>query len=299
VSKPKGPKSRNIVIDWSDVKDRYIASVEKGENWPTQPAMNDRLLQYGKNPYQKDDWGGGSGADTLKYLREGFHAPEFSNSAEYVPTANKMRNTWNMEEGDVDIFRMSAGRDDFYLGPQKRLSKPGVRIQIEFAFAAMVSSKTIQEYGAWCAGFIGALETEGYDLVVDMWIPLDNLFEGDGGGYYDDGDGDKITRSNVLVRVKRPNEVSDFTEWSSLFGPTGYRHLGFTAKCVAGDKIGKRANGSLGMTLGDKSWGVEYDKDEALVMITCNQRAGGSERLPKEHMNKQARECGLLPGLEG
>ena len=301
-------KMRNIVIDWSDVKDRYLRSVERGERWRSQPAMSGRLAGWHKNPYQKDDdgggfmeddWSGGTAADTLKWLREGFRAPEFVHAAEYVPTAEKIRNTWNPHEGDYDIFRAAAGRDDYYLGPQKRLSKPGLRVQIEFAFAWTVSSKTIQEYGAWCAGFLGALETEGYDLVVDMWIPLDNLYEGDGGYDYEKQEYNGNVRSNVLVRVKRPNEVSDFTEWSSLFSPTGYRHLGFTAKCVAGDKIGKKAVSSLGLTVGGKTWGVEYDKDEAVVRILCNQRAGGSEKLPTKAMNEAARKCGLLPEIVG
>lgn len=277
-------KMQNIVIDWSDVKQKFIACVEKGEYWESQPAMGYKLQSLHQNPYAKDNWNGGSGADTLKWIREGFFAPEFAHSAEYVPTALKNRNVWNEEEGDVDPGRLLAGQDNFYIGSQKRLSKPGLRVQIEFAFAWTVSSKTIQEYGAWCAGFLGALEKEGYDLVVDMWIPLDNLYEGDYG-----------IRSNVLVRVKRPNEVADFTEWSALFGPTGYRQLGFTAKCVAGDKIGKRATSSLGHTLGGKTWGVEYDKEQALVMITVNQRAGGSDRFPKEKLNKEAVEAGLLP----
>ena len=295
-------KMRNIVIDWSDVKDRYIRSVERGEAWPSQPAMGPRLAAYHRDPYNPDPmgeydeedefgideeaWAGGTGADCLKWLREGYHAPEFLHAAEYVATAERMRNTWNSEEGDFDIFRAAAGRDDCFLGPHKRLSKPGLRVQIEFAFAWTVSSKTIQEYGAWCAGFLGSLEKEGYDLVVDLWIPLDSLYEGDG-----------YLRSNVLIRVKRPNEVSDFTEWSSLFSPCGYRHLGFTAKCVAGDKIGKKAVSYLGQTVGGKTWGVDYDKDEAIVRITCNQQAGKREKLPFEKMNEAARKSGLLPQI--
>lgn len=275
------------MIDWSDVKDRFLRSVDKGENWPTQPVMNEKLRNLHRDPYAQDQWEGGSGAETLQYLREGFRAPEFLNAAEYVPTAQKTRNVWNEEDGDVDSGKLLAGDDDFFLGAQKRLSKPGLRVQIEFAFAWSVNAKVIQEYGAWCAGFLGALESEGFDLVVDMWIPLDNLYVGD-----------RDVRSNVLIRVKRPNEVSDFTEWSALFGPTGYRQLGFTAKCVAGDKIGKQAVSWLGTTIGGKSWGVEYDVQDALVMITANQRAGGSERLPKDKLNREAIEAGLLPDVD-
>jgi hypothetical protein len=292
---------RNVVVDWSDVKDRYLRCVERGERWRSQPALDQIMRGYHQNPYkQESDWEGGTPADTLKHMREGFRAPEFIHAAEYVPTAERMRNTYNRDEGDFDIFRAAGGRDDYFLGPQKRLSKPGLRVQIEFAFAWTVSAQTIQEYGAWCAGFLGALEREGYDLVVDMWIPLDNLYEGD--GWYTNDQGQRQyqpLRSNVLVRVKRPNEVSDFTEWSVLFSPTGYRHLGFTAKCVAGDKIGKKAVGSLGQTVGGKSWGVQYDKDEAIVRILCNQRAGGREKMPRAIMNEQARKCGLLPEIVG
>ena len=280
-------KSRNIVIEWGDVKHRYIQSVEKGEDWPSQPTMNYKLAELHRDPYQKDEWEGGSGAETLQYLREGFRAEEFLHAAEYVPTAQKIRNVWNEEDGDADAGKLIAGDDNFFLGAQKRLSKPGLRIQIEFAFAWTVSSKSIQEYGAWCAGFLGALESEGFDLVVDMWIPLDDLYVGDRG-----------MRSNVLIRVKRPNEVSDFTEWSALFGPTGYRQLGFTAKCVAGDKIGKQAVSNLGTTIGGKSWGVVYDPEDALVMVTANQRAGGSEAFPKDKLNAEATAAGLLPDVD-
>lgn len=278
-------KVQNIVIDWSDIKQKFIACVERGEKWDSQP-MGQTLANMHRNPYEKDEWQGGSGADSLKWLREGYFAPEFAHAAEYVPTALKTRNVWNEEDGDVDAGRLISGNDNFYNGPQKRLAKPGLRVQIEFAFAWTVSSKTIQEYGAWCAGFLGALESSGFDIVVDMWIPLDGLFVGD-----------YSMRSNVLIRVKRPNEVSDFTEWSALFSPTGYRQLGFTAKCVAGDKIGQRVQPSFGMTIGGKTWGVDYDVETATAMITVNQRAGKSDRFPHEKLTKEAREAGLLPGI--
>jgi hypothetical protein len=294
-------KVRNVVIDWSDIKDRYIRGVEKGEKWRSQPSMNNKFVRWHANPYGKDGdedydylrgryddkkWEGGTPADTLKWLREGFHAPEFAHSAERVPTTPKFRNVWNEEEGDPDPGRLIGGYDSFFQGPQKRLSKPGLRVQIEFAFAWTVSSKTIQEYGAWCAGFLGSLESSGFDIVVDMWIPLDGLFQED--GYYDNH------RTNVLVRVKRPNEISDFTEWSALFGPTGYRQLGFTAKAVAAEKCGKTISSSFGMTIGGKTWGLKYDPDGALVTITCNQRASGGERFPNDTLNKLAREAGLI-----
>lgn len=277
-------RMRNIVIEWADVKHRVMASLERREPWMSQPAMRSHLGELAQHPYERNSWHGGSGADVLKGLREGYRAEEFRNSAERVPSALQHRATWSEEDGDIDVGRLYGGHDEFMLGMAERPSKPGIRVQVEYAFACGVSNSVIAEYGAFVAGLLGAMEQYGFDMVVDMWIPLDNLYRGD-----------RDIRSNVLVRVKKANEVADFTEWSALFAPYGYRVLGFSAKCVAGDKIGLAANGTLGTTIGGKTWGLEYDPEEATVTITVNQRAGGSERFPKATLIKQAIEAKLIP----
>lgn len=282
---PASTEPCNVVIEWTDLKQKVLKCLDKGEPWGSQP-MGANLQAMHKRPYEKDQWQGGSGADTLKHLREGFSAPEFAHSAEYMPKALKRRNYWNDQEGDVDAGRLLAGNDDFFLGSEKRLSKPGLRVQIEFAFAWTVSSKTLQEYGAWVAGFLGSLESSGFDLVVDMWIPMNDIFQGVSG------------RTNILIRVKQPNEISDFTEWSALFGPTGFRVLGFSAMCVAGDKIGQRVHSYFGMTIGDKTWGCEYRPEEGLVSINVNQRAGRDEAFPREKLNEQAVAANLIPSQD-
>lgn len=232
-------------------------------------------------------WDGGPIGNTFEYLRNGYRAPEFEHSAAYVPMADAKHPRWAEEpDGEIDLGRLYGGYDEFYLVPADEEKKPGVRVMIEFAFACGVSSKTIEKYGAWCAGLLGALEATGYDLTVDMWTPLDNLFSGVPG------------RHNVLTRVKRENEVSDFTEWSALFSPTGYRHLGFMAKLVAGNKIGHTCNGSLGTTLGGFTWGLDYDKEESILKIRVDQRGSdryGGDSFPVERLNEQAVALGLIP----
>jgi len=279
-------RMQNVVIDWSDVKHKYLACVERGEYWSSQP-LGPKWMSAFRNPYREEQWSGGAPAATLRNLREGFFAPEFAHAADLVPTAQKRRNVWNSEDGDIDPGRLYAGRDDFYLGSQKRESKPGLRIAIEFCFAWTVEAHVIQQYGAWVAGLLGSLESSGYDIVVDLLIPLDHMIEDE-----------PEVRTNIFIRVKRPNEVSDFTEWSGLFAPTGFRHLGFTAICLAGDKLGKRVQNELGDTIGGKTWGVDYDREDQTVFITVNQRAGGSDAFPIERLNQQAIKAGLLPDPE-
>lgn len=288
----------NIVIEWADVKHAFLRHVETNEWWTSQPPMARRLKRYHDNPYiehtegggGQEGWEGGTPAQTLGWARHGFHAPQFAHSADMVPRSIKRRNSWNRDDGDIDIARLVAGRDDFYLGSVKREARHGLHVQLEYAFAWTVNSATIEAYGAWVAGFLASLESSGYDLVVDVWMPLNAVFTGQSRE-----DGEAQHRTNILIRVKRQNEVSDFTEWSALFAPTGYRHLGFTAIAVAGDKVDRRINAFFGQTVTGKSWGVDYDRDDQTVMITVNQRAGGKDRFPIDKLNRQAAKAGLIP----
>lgn len=316
-------KERHIVIEWSDVKERFLEVVAEGKPWPRnkanashhhagdmQKASNHlyappkcskkrelghseyrcpecRAYNVWQAEYGKDSWAGGSFGDSVKYLREGYFAEEFAHSAEYVALATKKRPTWAEEpDGDLDLSRLYGGFDDYYLVPSEQEKKPGLRVMIEFAFACGVDAKTIEKYGAWVAGLLGSLESSGYDLTVDLWIPLDGLFVDSKG-----------RRDNVLIRVKRENEVSDFTEWSGIFSPAGYRHIGFCAKLVAGDKVNTRAVDHLGTTLVSQ-WGLDYDKENSILKIHCDQRGHGmygGNAFPTDSLNKKAVEIGLIP----
>lgn len=281
-------RQRNIIIDWSDTRRRFIDSVRYGHDWPTQPTMNGRLRELHRDPDRYDNWEGGSGAQTLRWIEEGYFAKEFEHSAAYVPMALKDHVAWSEEEGDADVGRLIGGYDDFYLGMAPQERKPGIRVMAQMAFASGMEAKTLRDYGAWVAGLLSSLEQSGYDLVVDIWIELDRLFRGD----------DHHMRSNVLMRVKRENEVSDFTGWSVLFSPTGYRHVVFTAKCVAGDKIGMQASSTLGTTIGGREWRLDYDPEQSVLRIIVDQRGGrlfhGGDPFPIDRLNQQALDARLI-----
>ena len=327
-----GRKVRHISIDYYDVSKKFVECVHGKKPWnevgpykssATQP-MSTRLAEYSRNQNLDDDgdyydrsrtcggcegsgkekdedgdilgecpycrgrgstsWEGARPADTIEWIFDGFRAREFTHAAEYVPKHDKRRAFWNEEEGEVDIGRLYGGFDDFFMDSQIRPSRPGMRIQIEYSFSYDTSPHVLAQYGAWCAGFVRSLEMSGYDLVVDMWVHLDNLYHGD----YNQ-------RTNILIRVKRENEVSNFTEWSALFSPSGYRHLGFTAKCIAGDKIKKAAVGSLGTCIMGHTWDVKYDRSKSTVMVTCAQVSRNRDN-PHRELTKAAIREGLLPG---
>lgn len=330
----EGKKKRFITIDYYDVSAKFMECVKNGRPWTevgpyksgAHQPMASKLAGYSRNkdsdkdsdedyydrsrtcegckgtgkdtdddgenygacPYcrgrGKTSWEGARPNDTIEWIEEGFRAREFTHAAEYVPKHDKRRAFWNEDEGEVDLGRLYGGFDDFFMDSQIRPSRPGMRLQIEYSFSWDTSPHILAQYGAWCAGFIRSLEMSGYDLVVDMWIHLDDLYQGDYG-----------QRTNLLVRVKRENEVSNFTEWSALFSPSGYRHLGFTAKCVAGDKIKKAAVSSLGTCIMGHTWDVKYDRAQSTVLVTAAQVSRNSNN-PYKELNKAAIREGLLPG---
>ena len=204
-------KTQFIVLDWSEVKHQYLDVVRAGKKWPSQPAMGRRYMHHWhQDPYKLDRrekrFFHDTPATMLGYLDNGFHAKEFASAVEYVPIAERRVSSWNDEEGEPDAGRLIGGFDNFYLGMSDKPKRPGLRVQVEYCFACSVEAKVIEAYGAWVAGMLGALEATGFDLEVDMWVPLDDAY-----------DRQIRTRSNILVRVKRQNEVSDFSEWSALF----------------------------------------------------------------------------------
>ena len=276
------PAPRNIVIEWSEVKNAFTAAVENGTEVPGQP-INEQIGRWYANPMKDDDWEGGSAAQTMKYVRTGYRAEHFAHSAEYAALSNKRHFTYNEDDGEIDLDRVFDGHDAIFLDREDRESRPGLRLMIEFAFAWTTDAEVISQYGAWVASLIKSLESSGFDLVIDLWLNLDQLFVGDA---YDQ-------RTNVFLRVKQENEQSNFTEWSALFGPTGFRQLGFLALCLAGVNNGGRVDGCFGTTIGGKDWGVTYDREVQQVTINVNQRAG-DELLPIEKLNDAALDCGLV-----
>lgn len=278
------PADRRIVVEWGDVKRAFIDAIENGTKLGHRQPINEKIDYWYRQPTGngRESWDGATPAQTAKYVRQGYFAEEFAHSAEYAALSNKKHFSYNDEEGELDIDRVFDGHDAIFLDREMRESRPGIRIMVEFAFSSATEAKTISEYGAWVASLIKSLEASGFDLVVDMWINLWGLFE---------GDIRNRRNSHVLIRVKQENEYSNFTEWSALFSPSGYRHLGFLAKCLAGEQIGKKVTDSFGKCHRGKGWGVEYDKDNQQVTINVNQMGSS---LPVDKLNEEAIEAGLI-----
>jgi hypothetical protein len=276
-------KIETIRLDWADLKRRLVDSLEHGKPW--QQAQQKTLLAMHKSPYAVNDWQGGSGAQTLDWLRNGFFAEELQAAADTVRVATAVRSGWSEDDGDVDAGRLYGGFDDYMYEVSPSDAKPGLRIEIDMFFAAMCDASTLKAYGAWVAGLIGSLEANGYDVEVDLILPVRALYN----------DAPARARQDVAITVKRAGELSDFTEWSACLSPVGTRVLMFTAFGVASEKIGKSQTSHMSMSLdsSERGWSVKFDREANVLHVTANQRATGQNAFPTERMNDQLRSAGL------
>jgi len=255
-------------FNWIDLKDKFL-DLAKTRAWSSQDDIANVVLGGGS-------WSGGTVADTVGWLENGYRAPEFSTQEDVGDYSRRRRRAhWDSEDGDIDVARLVGGADDFYLTRADREGKQGLSIEVEIGFRGGVRASTIARYGAWVTSFVGALESRGYDLEVAIVSSATGVIRGGGS-------------TDLRIVVKRPNEASDFTSWSALFAPTCHRHLIFTARGMAADLAGQE--GGCGGS-NHYGWTVRYDKDNNTVRIGC---ASEGNDDPTQQLTAQAKAAGLL-----
>lgn len=266
--------TRPLTILWHDVRERFTQLADGG-GWKSQPTLERHGEMWRSS--RKDGWNGGSLDDTRRWLAEGYHSPLFA-TQDLAPQRNRRRRRahWSADDGDVDVGRLYGGSDEFYLTRGARDSRPGMTVEVEYAFASIVGAKVIEQYGAWVASLIGTLESKGYDLEVALSSTVDNAWAR--------GSERMVTR----VVVKQRNEVSDFASWSVLFSPTGFRHLFFTALGLAGDQAKRQCHATLGTPI-TSGWSVKVE--DGTIRIGCDRRGSGD---PQSILTAKAQEAGLL-----
>jgi hypothetical protein len=93
------------------------------------------------------------------------------------------------------------------------------------------------------------------------------------------------------IKVKKENEISDFTGWSALFAPTGFRMVGFFAMGLTAEKLGEQTTSGLGVPENRGDFEATWDEDErTLYLDTPNT----PRRFDAEAMTNKIKEYGIL-----
>jgi hypothetical protein len=147
----------------------------------------------------------------------------------------------------------------------------------------MVAASTVNAYQRWIAQALQTLDENRVDMEVSLVV---NVVNGDNDQYG--------VKHSTKIRVRESGQASDFSNWSPMFSPGGFRMLGIMAigKHVA--KRGGSVNPSYGQALDYGKWTVDYNETENLMVIG---NSDGREAFPEFEMTEKLRS--LLTMLSG
>lgn len=258
---------RETVLEWDDVRDTFL-HIADGGSYP-QGAIVETIAEVKREP----DFYGSTLEEMRGWLREGYFSPELSDAATQVKEIDQSEIVYDEEGENVDVAAALSGDDSPFYEPEDRPVRPGIRVVVQLAFLGVTRKEIIAEYGAWVAAILANFEGEGIDVELDVELPSAMMLV----------KGDAESRNNMIVRVKRAGEIRDYSDYSALFSPGGFRLLGFTARAMACQEWGVKCAQGYGCS--DKGqWGVEWTPEDRTLKIT---RPPSPMDFPQEMMTEK------------
>lgn len=282
VNDEKGTRDnpRVSVIAWGDLRRRMLKFL-RGES---PKATSDVQVQRTMKRDWEADWEGATKREIEEWLVKGYK-PKGDVALFDVASSLELQPSLLLEEEGEELLVGDAlsGSDKPFIAYQPAPLKPGLRIVFDVGAACGTSPEALTQFiSQWFGPLLMRLETQGYDLELDVVIKLSGVFTDHPGmdDYYDD----------VIIRVKEANEISDFQGFSPLFSPGGYRTLGFLAIGLAAEKQDKTVVGCLGYPV-DNPWELTWDSGQrTLTLLTPNTW----HNPPVEEFNTNLKEYGVL-----
>lgn len=275
-----------VTMPFLDAKDAFMAIVADGKAAPADwhgHAHARTLERMAANPYEADRFyadGMATPSQLLGWMREGYSNRAMAVGAGFVKTEKKAREVFDEFDGDdIDLDRLFSGDTSFYVTSEPREVKPGLKVNVEMNFNAIVSADTIGQYGGWIASFIEGLEIQGYDMEVNVVSTTRGPFERHRGD---------VTST---LTVKRSGEQARFTGWSCLFAPGAYRSLVWTAEMMGAAKLRKRMSSGMGQAMTKSAWSADFDRETNTVTLNCD---GNARKFDGAKMTADAKKHGLI-----
>ena len=276
MARKRSTERREFTIDFSALKNQWLAYVD-GRLTPESPWLAQAVQDW--KTARPGGWSGGNAKQVAEWCRDGYSAGELAGDfGEYHETRDRRRLVFG-ETGELHADLAMSGFDYPFQEWTPRRRKPGLAVHIEFTFAASTPAKVVEEYGRWIAQMVQRFETSGFDLEVSLSIP--------GIGTYQD---DRTRKDVTHIRLKRENEASDFSDWSAMFSPGGFRVLGFTALALGGVFHKTEVCSSLGMPDGKGQWNIEWSPETRLLNVRCPNH---SDSFPADKLTKQLETVGV------
>jgi hypothetical protein len=273
-------KAQTWQIDWNELRDLYLAASD-GKQIVNRPSNAGHVERVVRMEEHRARWCGYQNDDVKRWIISGYSVPGLVLGDPPVPIREKRRLRFNEEEGEFHYDLAMSGDDNYFSEWTKREIIPGLAIEAEIRFSADVSEQILKNYYSWICRAVYSLEENGVDCQVTLTSSVSHLF--------DQRSSDPLVRT--IIRVKKENEISDFTYWSAMISPASLRTFGILAQTLHADAKGYDASyGQGGDPIPRDSWGVKFDPDRRVLRISVN-TSGGGYSFPEELMTKQLHEA--------
>lgn len=230
-------------------------------------------------------WIGCTEAEMGEWISSGYRVEGLQGVSSLLP-ARPRRKLIYAEEGDELMIDLAlSGEDEPFQDWEKQVSNPGLSVEIYMTFSSGFPAKTINAYQRWIARALQTLDENG----VDMEVNIVNRVSGANTSNYSE-----IT--NTKIRVRKPGEAADFSSWSAMFSPGGYRMLGIMSTGIQVDRKGGQVSSGYGRPMDYGSWEVAYDEDRNVIVIGNHNSYDGYE-FPEHEMTEKLRA--VLAKLNG
>lgn len=277
-SEPEKPKAdpANMAVQTHDYADLVSA-------WRTFKDDASKVYRHAKNfaagtslasSWKGDGrWVGCTEAEMEEWISRGYRVEGLDGVTSLIP-AKPRRKLRFAEEGDeLHLDLAWAGVDEPFSEWEKRASKPGLSVEIFMTFSAGFPAKTLNAYQRWIARALQTLDENGVDMEVLIIVRTSGANTEKYG---------EITESRI--RVRKAGEAADFSNWSAMFSPGGYRMLGIMSTGLTVDSAGGSVSHGYGRPMDYGKWEVAYDEDRNVIVIGNHNDWLGNPTFPESEM---------------
>lgn len=278
--KPKASSSTNqpeqTVFNYDELRRDYIGTVAGNHTADVlKLSGNQRKWDSLKSDRQDEgNWTGCTNVQMLDWLNSGYRVPGLEGvDSTLIPAAPKRKLRF-AEEGDEMLIDLAwSGVDEHFITWDRRDTKPSLKVKISVSFSAIIPSAIVNSYQSWVARMLQTIDLFGLDMQVDLISP--------GRGQF----GNPNAVHAPVIRVKQSGTASDFSNWSPMFSPGGFRHLTFLAIIESADRAGHIVSSGLGRPVQCDTWKVTYDKEtNELFVMNNNDRSEFPEFLMTQQL---------------
>jgi hypothetical protein len=266
------------LIDWSELRDKVI-DAQNGKRVCEIAENQKQFKEYVTPTGSRAKWTGYGTEEIKRWIVSGYQVQGLILGDPPVPIRDKRKLRFNEDEGEFHYDLAMSGDDNYFSEWTKREIIPGLAVEAEISFVCSTDNKILTDYFAWICRAVYSLEENGVDCQVSLTMTMPNVF----GGYGD-------PKRRTIVRVKKENEISDFTFWSAMISPACFRTFGFCAQTLNADAHGRKVSSGQGSNSGSRQWSVKFNPDRRVMEIKCPY-SGGGYSFPEEDMTRQLHEA--------